>query len=43
MMKTSAAARDVIRAMKAYTLERRVASIKLNQNESPFDLPEPLG
>ena len=42
MMKTSAAARDVIRAMKAYTLERRVASIKLNQNESPFDLPEPL-
>src|SRR5438445_2338195 len=42
MMKTSAAARDVIRAMKAYTLERRNASIKLDQNESPFDLPEPL-
>jgi len=34
--------RDVIAAMTAYTLELREAEIKLNQNESPFDLPRPL-
>lgn len=34
--------RDVVRRMKAYTIELRSAPIKLNQNESPFDFPEPL-
>ncbi len=34
--------RDVIAAMTAYTLELREAEIKLNQNESPFDLPRTL-
>ncbi len=38
----SSGPRDVIRAMKAYTLELREAGTKLNQNESPFDFPEPL-
>lgn len=31
--------RSVVAAMTAYTLELREAEIKLNQNESPFDLP----
>jgi histidinol-phosphate aminotransferase len=35
-------ARDVIRAMTAYTLELRTAELKLNQNESPYDLPRKL-
>lgn len=35
-------ARDVVAAMTAYTLELREAEIKLNQNESPFDLPRDL-
>ena len=34
--------RDVIAAMTAYTLELREAEVKLNQNESPFDLPRVL-
>jgi histidinol-phosphate aminotransferase len=34
--------RDVVAAMTAYTLELREAEIKLNQNESPFDLPREL-
>jgi histidinol-phosphate aminotransferase len=34
--------RDVVAAMTAYTLELREAEIKLNQNESPFDLPRPM-
>jgi histidinol-phosphate aminotransferase len=33
--------RDVA-AMSAYTLELRAAEVKLNQNESPFDLPPEL-
>lgn len=32
-------ARNVIAAMTAYTLELREAEIKLNQNESPYDMP----
>jgi histidinol-phosphate aminotransferase len=32
-------ARNVIAAMTAYTLELREAEVKLNQNESPFDVP----
>jgi histidinol-phosphate aminotransferase len=28
--------------MTAYTLELREAEVKLNQNESPFDLPREL-
>lgn len=35
-------ARDVVAAMTAYTLELREAEIKLNQNESPFDLPREM-
>ncbi|MBH24879.1 MAG: histidinol-phosphate transaminase [Myxococcales bacterium] len=31
-----------VRALKAYTLKRQDCRIKLNQNESPFDLPEAL-
>jgi histidinol-phosphate aminotransferase len=31
--------RGVVAAMTAYTLEPRQAEIKLNQNESPFDVP----
>src|SRR5207237_6023545 len=42
MIATATGARDAIRAMKAYTLELREAATKLNQNESPFDFPEPL-
>ena len=34
--------REVVAAMTAYTLELREAEVKLNQNESPFDLPRPL-
>jgi histidinol-phosphate aminotransferase len=41
-MTTPTRARDVIRAMTAYTLELRTADIKLNQNESPYDLPHGL-
>lgn len=32
-------ARAAVAAMAAYTLELREAEVKLNQNESPFDLP----
>lgn len=39
MMKTTAGPRDVVRRMHAYTLALRSTSIKLNQNESPFDVP----
>jgi histidinol-phosphate aminotransferase len=34
--------RSVVAAMRAYTLESRRASQKLNQNESPFDFPRAL-
>ena len=34
--------RSVVAAMTAYTLELREAEVKLNQNESPFDLPRAL-
>lgn len=34
--------REVIAAMTAYTLELREARIKVNQNESPHDLPRAL-
>ena len=34
--------RSVVAAMTAYTLELREAEVKLNQNESPFDLPREL-
>jgi len=34
--------RSVVAAMTAYTLELREAEIKLNQNESPFDLPREM-
>jgi histidinol-phosphate aminotransferase len=40
IMKTAAGPRDVVRRMHAYTLALRETSIKLNQNESPFDVPE---
>lgn len=42
MITTETGVRDVIRAMKVYSLEMRAATTKLNQNESPFDFPEPL-
>lgn len=32
-------ARSAVAAMTAYTLELREADVKLNQNESPFDVP----
>lgn len=35
-------ARSAVAAMTAYTLELRHASVKLNQNESPFDFPPEL-
>ena len=34
--------RAVVAAMTAYTLELREAEVKLNQNESPFDLPRAM-
>jgi histidinol-phosphate aminotransferase len=34
--------RAVVAAMTAYTLELREAEVKLNQNESPFDLPRTM-
>jgi histidinol-phosphate aminotransferase len=34
--------REVIAAMHAYTLALRPADVKLNQNESPFDLPKEI-
>lgn len=34
--------RDVVAAMTAYTLELREAEVKLNQNESPFDVPREI-
>jgi len=34
--------RSVVAAMTAYTLELREAEVKLNQNESPFDVPREL-
>jgi histidinol-phosphate aminotransferase len=35
-------ARAAVAAMTAYTLELREAEVKLNQNESPFDVPREL-
>jgi histidinol-phosphate aminotransferase len=35
-------ARNVVAAMTAYTLELREAEVKLNQNESPWDVPMEL-
>jgi histidinol-phosphate aminotransferase len=35
-------ARSAVAAMTAYTLELREADIKLNQNESPYDVPPEL-
>jgi histidinol-phosphate/aromatic aminotransferase/cobyric acid decarboxylase-like protein len=34
--------KPAVRALSAYTLARREAPVKLNQNENPWDLPEPL-
>ena len=34
--------REVVAAMEAYTLAIRPAEVKLNQNESPFDLPKEI-
>lgn len=34
--------REAVRRMTAYTLQTREADLKLNQNESPFDLPSVL-
>jgi len=34
--------REVIAAMQAYTLALRPAEVKLNQNESPFDVPKEI-
>jgi histidinol-phosphate aminotransferase len=34
--------RAIVAAMSAYTLELRPAQVKLNQNESPFDMPPAL-
>jgi histidinol-phosphate aminotransferase len=31
-----------VRALKAYTLAARQAAVKINQNENPYDLPEPI-
>ncbi|HET8646705.1 MAG TPA: histidinol-phosphate transaminase, partial [Vicinamibacteria bacterium] len=31
-----------VRSLSAYTLAAREAPVKLNQNESPYDLPEPV-
>ncbi|MGE5127971.1 MAG: histidinol-phosphate transaminase [Betaproteobacteria bacterium] len=31
-----------VRALAAYTLKLREAAVKLNQNENPWDLPEPV-
>ena len=36
------AIRNEIRGLKSYTLDRPGNMIKLNQNESPFDLPQPV-
>ncbi len=34
--------KPAVRSLKAYTLATREASVKINQNENPFDLPEAL-
>ena len=34
--------KPAVRSVKAYTLAARRAPVKLNQNENPFDLPEPV-
>jgi histidinol-phosphate aminotransferase len=34
--------KPAVRAQRAYTLAARRAPVKINQNENPFDLPEPL-
>ena len=34
--------KPVVRSIAAYTLAARRAPVKLNQNENPYDLPEPL-
>jgi histidinol-phosphate/aromatic aminotransferase/cobyric acid decarboxylase-like protein len=34
--------KPAVRALSAYTLALREAPVKLNQNENPWDLPEPL-
>jgi histidinol-phosphate aminotransferase len=36
------AVRSIVAAMTAYTLELRDSDVKLNQNESPYDLPAEL-
>jgi histidinol-phosphate aminotransferase len=34
--------KPVVRALTAYTLAARRAGVKLNQNENPYDIPEPV-
>ncbi|HUG53245.1 MAG TPA: histidinol-phosphate transaminase [Vicinamibacteria bacterium] len=34
--------KPAVRAVKAYTLAARSAPVKINQNENPFELPEPM-
>jgi histidinol-phosphate aminotransferase len=34
--------KPAVRALKAYTLAEREATVKINQNENPWDLPEAL-
>ncbi len=34
--------KPAVRALKAYTLTPRRVSVKIDQNENPFELPEPL-
>ena len=34
--------KPAVRALKAYTLAEQPAAVKINQNENPWDLPEPL-
>ena len=34
--------KPAVRRLQAYTLAARPAPVKINQNENPFDLPEPL-
>lgn len=34
--------KPAVRSLSAYTLAARQAPVKLNQNESPYDFPEPL-
>src|SRR6185295_8955332 len=34
--------KPAVRSLSAYTLAARQAPVKINQNENPYDLPEPL-